>query len=117
MATEDDHLRKARANEAFARLLSPADRPDRKIIVSFYSALHYVEAIIVRSGHRSSDHAARANYLRVLPVLEPIRSEYLALANWAWKARYDPTMQFSKTAEVQSACDLAENVRRRLIGS
>jgi hypothetical protein len=114
VATEQQHLDRARSNESFAKTLSPLSHADWKIIICFYAALHYVEAVVVRSGHRSSDHGTRATYLRQIPALRPVSTDYFTLSNWAWKARYDPTIDLSAQKNVQDICDLLEAIRKGL---
>jgi hypothetical protein len=118
VATEAEHLAKAKRNEAFAAQRSIASEADWKIVASFYAALHYVETVIVRSGRRSSvDHNQRNQLVRTLPEFAPIRSDYLALGNHAWSARYDPSFDWldpSVANQVQQICDLLIRIKQGL---
>jgi hypothetical protein len=114
MPTMTDHVQRARINEAFANSLSPQTQAEWKVIASFYSALHYAEAVIVRSGGASSDHRTRGNYMRSLPELQLVRTNYETLANFAWDARYDPTIDLSSQQDVQAICDLLRSIKADL---
>jgi hypothetical protein len=114
VGTESQHLARARSNEKFAGGLSTVSHADWKIIATFYSALHYVETIIVRSGNTSTDHASRAQYIKTLPALQPIRSDYATLSNYAWEARYDPATDFSESTNLQTICDILLSIKKTL---
>lgn len=113
MAAEALHVSRARANESFARLLSPADRGDWRIIVSFYAALHYVEARLSRLGQTSSDHRNRRALMRKFTDFAPVRNDYETLSNFAWSARYDPALVLQPD-EVQNVVDLLPAIRTAL---
>jgi hypothetical protein len=70
VATEAQHIARAAENEAFALSISPIRYGGWKAITTFYAALHYVEAVIVRKNLQSSDHTSRAGYIRSLPDLD-----------------------------------------------
>jgi hypothetical protein len=114
VASEAEHIARARYNENFARELSTNRHAEWKIIASFYAALHYVEATIVKSGGKSTDHSSRAEWVRRLSPLRKVSAEYFSLSNYAWEARYDPTTSFSKEKSVQAICDLLPVVRQGL---
>ena len=114
MATEEQHLARAASNEAFARGISPIQNGGWKVITTFYAALHYVEAIIVRSGLQSSDHKSRGVHMRNLPELQLVSSDYQTLSNYAWIARYDPTIDLSRERVTQEICDLLGPIKTQL---
>ncbi len=84
------------------------------MIASFYAALHYIEAEVVAHGHQSHSHSTRFDYFRSIPKLQPVRVDYMTLSDWAWKARYDPSIDFSRLENVQEICDLLDAVRQGL---
>ena len=112
MYSFEAHLRRAERNELFARSISPVEQPEWKVIVTFYSALHYVEAGVVRAGYRSSDHASRAFHLRAIRGLRNAARAYLILSNHASEARYNPNVDLSRG--VQPICDLLQSIKRSL---
>lgn len=83
-------------------------------MVSFYSALHYVEAIIVRNNKQSSNHAERRTNMKTIPELRAINSDFSTLHNFAREARYDPATNFGASNQVQVICDLLDAIRNGL---
>lgn len=114
MATEQQHLERARANESFSNTISPISQAEWKIVTAFYAALHYVEAIIVRSGRQSVDHTSRTMLISQIPELRKVRADYETMRNYAREARYDPTTNFGASQIVQDICDLLPEIRRQL---
>jgi len=92
--------------------MSAVDHPDWKIIVAFYAALHYVEAVLAGKNIHSTDHKSRNQYMRTVAELQPARADYESLASYAWTARYDPRVDFSR--QVQAVCDLLIEIKRSL---
>lgn len=113
MATEKDHVHRARANQSFAKHLSTVDSVNAawKVVVNFYAALHYVEAIVVRSGRASGSHDDRREEIRNNPALRRIRDQYRLLESSSRDARYNPAIDFGSRRDTQEICDLAESIR------
>jgi hypothetical protein len=112
VATEQQHVDRARANEAFAAPMSTVESTAAawKVTVNFYAALHYVEAIIIRGGGTSMNHDARSMAIAKIPALRPIRNDYKILSSSAREARYDPTTDFGARNDTQMICDLAHQI-------
>lgn len=114
MATYDEHVARARRNEEFAGTIT---RGDWKIIVTFYAAVHYIEAVIVQRGFSSSDHKSRGGFINSLRVLKPIATDYSSLSTHAWTARYRAHYDYNlpeKTAEVSRLCALLDRIKAQL---
>lgn len=90
MATSDEHLSKARENQAFAEGLINDSRSGRQwgLIVRFYSAVHYVEAYLSSLNCGTSSHEARRRAIKARPELAAIADHFQDLYNLAWAARY-----------------------------
>jgi hypothetical protein len=116
MAAEHQHVERARANEHYAKSMSTVDMPEAawKVTVSFYAALHYVEAVIVRAGGASKRHEDRRSAIFLLPALKAVRTDYLALEEGARQARYNPTFDFGDNPKTQELCDLVSSIRSKL---
>lgn len=88
----EEHVAKARHNEKF---LHDFDLPkseflDWAVTVISYSALHYVDALLLRSfGADPKDHGERSSHIVRQPALrEHIRYPYEDLKNDGIEARY-----------------------------
>jgi hypothetical protein len=116
LASEQEHVARAIANEAYAKNISTVNMPDAawKITVCFYAAVHYVEAIIVRTGKRSSSHDERLSAVAQLPQLKKIKAEYRALYGFSRDARYDPAINFGQRKDTQQICDLLPAIKSGL---
>jgi hypothetical protein len=92
MPNKDEHIEKARGNEAFAASITPDNQPriDWKLIVVFYAAMHYVEAYLAKAmaAHLRS-HTARDSYMGRDSNLKRIYSEYQDLKYFGYSARYE----------------------------
>lgn len=116
MATPSEHIDRGHHNETLATQM-PGGFADWRIAITFYAALHYVEAIIIRSGRRSSDHKSRKEAMRTLPALRLAAVDYDTLANQAWIARYRADYDFNDpalSAEVQRICDLLPAIKNAI---
>ncbi len=93
------HKSKAKRNERFYRKydLDNSTFNEWAIVTLFYSAVHYVDAVLSKDKSLSSDYSQPYNHqLRWEAVLkckslEPIRSKYLNLYNLSRAARYQQT--------------------------
>ena len=63
MPTEKDHSTKAEYNETFFQK-TKNNYQDWAITGLFYSALHYVDALLSKKGHSVEDHKTRFWYVR-----------------------------------------------------
>ncbi len=90
MPTKTTHLTVARDNERLAGQLNLDSAPSRgwASTMSFYAALHYVEAFFSISGVHSADHRTRdSNLCRHNETLQ-IYDEFCELKNISTSARY-----------------------------
>ena len=90
MPRKEDHLAKARHDEAFASSLPLNTTPylDWVITALFYAALHYVEAYFATQKIHSADHRARDSAIRRDTKLRAIYVDYSELKNFSINARY-----------------------------
>ena len=92
MPTRDEHVTKAQGNEAFADSIDPTSqsRIDWKLVILFYTAMHYVEAYVakVMEMHLRS-HQTRDSYIAKEANLKKIRVSYGHLKYYGYNARYE----------------------------
>lgn len=86
MATELEHKRHAQHNQAFLDVIDKNAFPDWAITVSFYKAVHLVEALFTNKQVRGGSHIRRNNTLkRTFPA---IWRDYRPLYAFSRVARY-----------------------------
>ncbi|MFP5231531.1 MAG: hypothetical protein ACLGQX_02755 [Acidobacteriota bacterium] len=105
MPTRDEHVAKAEGNQSVNDLLDTASQSkiDWKLTISFYTAMHYVEAYLARNkGEHLRSHKTRDNSVASDSELCKVRTEYAHLKFYGYNARYEPpqfTAQDVKAAE------------------
>jgi hypothetical protein len=90
--TRDEHVRKAEGNEAFADSIEPTNqaRIDWKLVVFFYTAVHYVEAYVAKTlGTHLRSHTTRDSYISKESNLKKVRVSYGHLKYYGYNARYE----------------------------
>ncbi len=90
MPIKTTHLAVARDNEHLAGQLNLDSAPDRgwASTMSFYAALHYVEAFFSLRGVHSADHRTRDSNLCKHNETMKIYDEFCELKNISTSARY-----------------------------
>lgn len=90
-----DHLDRALEHQRNAELI-PA--PDWKIVAYFYSAVHFINAALLRYGRRVGNHAERAEELRQHQDLAVLYLRYKLLSDLAFQARYEcfPSQDYAR---------------------
>lgn len=114
------HIQKADRNRDFLleSLLDFVDiYPDWVSVVGFYSALHYVEAILATYGLHYEHHSDRNR--QVSSLLQEIENEYLNLYDLARNSRYGRIDDAPSEDEARDAVNIdlhtiEEFVRSRL---
>jgi hypothetical protein len=87
---------------------------DWVITITFYSAVHFVNAYLFESSDLQPDsHAARDRLIRNDPILFGIGDEYRSLKNLSQRARYSPLAVFPPHA-VQQAFDQLDVIRQTI---
>jgi len=78
-------------------------------VVAFYSAVHYVNAALVKKGMKVKRHDERANAIAAISDLRQAGVPYQSLFTFGYNARYLPGFKIS-LSDVQRAVnvDLAE---------
>jgi hypothetical protein len=102
--TRDEHVQKAEGNQTVNDLLdaSTQARIDWKLIITFYTAMHYVEAYLAKNlSQHVRSHTTRDNYIARDAGLRKIGIVYSHLKFYGYNARYEPP-QF-KAKDVQDA--------------
>jgi hypothetical protein len=97
LPTRDEHVKRAEENQAFNDEFDSATqaRIDWKLIVSFYTAMHYVEAYLAKNlNQHVRSHTTRDSYVTRDSGLRKISIEYAHLKFYGYNARYEPP-QFS----------------------
>ncbi len=87
IAHERQHLEKALQNENLAEALSHSFA-DWAVTLFFYSALHYVHAMLAVAGFHPESHEATGPHVRKHPGLKKIWAEYRSLHIASRNARY-----------------------------
>jgi hypothetical protein len=109
LPSRDEHVQKAEGNEAFADSIAGANQTqiDWKLIVLFYTAMHYVEAYLAKAwGQHVRSHTTRDSYISKEKDLKKIRTQYAHLKYYGYNARYE--MDGFTAQDVQDAqADLA----------
>ena len=90
MPSRPDHIAKAEANELLAHTLQ-VSYPDWALTVLFYSALHWVDAVLDGLNGASvhpQRHRDRHSFIAQDPQLRVFEPEYSSLWNMSENARY-----------------------------
>lgn len=95
MPTRDEHLAQARHNADFYSTVDKAGYKDWAATVLFYTALHYVDALLATKGMHPPKHKTRDVAVSSVFELRPIFSHYSALKNASYNARYNVPSGFS----------------------
>ena len=74
------------------------------VTVSFYAALHLVEARLAEEGVDSKDHFARNNNVERFRYFKNIRNQYKTLYDKSRIARYDGSFMNKKKGEFALKC-------------
>ena len=84
------HLQAAQENETLAHDLIDRD-PGRSWspVLSFYSALHWVDGYLASMGIHPRNHVSRRGYVARVPGLETIADDYQRLESRSREARYE----------------------------
>jgi len=109
MPSIDEHIKKATENEAFAKLLNASSQAsiNWKLIILFYTALHYVEAYLAKHLRMHLKlHTDRDNWVSKETNLKRIRLEYAHLKYFGFNARYEAD-QFKENDVNEALTDLA----------
>ncbi len=85
-----EHVAAAQRFEQFLAVVPP-QYAEWKIIVLFYSALHYVEAFLVTRSAAYRDHTIRDQAMEKETETRAIRATYNRLKKAAHEARYEGT--------------------------
>jgi hypothetical protein len=128
--TTREHLALAQRNQRFADRLRFADSNAEhsslgqspeilwSVVISFYSAVHYINAYLWEIDRFApKTHAERTPRVSQDQELTTIAANYKVLSVWGFQARYDPRAHISAD-DAQQAIDelhaIAELVRREL---
>lgn len=88
--SKDEHKNKAIENEdLLASLPFTSCGTEWAITITFYAALHYVQAYFALTGQSFSSHGSRNTAIGKDPVISVIYSDYLNLYNISRDARYE----------------------------
>lgn len=105
MATEGDCLALAESNRQLAEQLAASGHHNWAIVLTFYSALHLVNALMMREQEYSDDvrHPKRADFVdRVHPALDV---DYEHLYEKSVRCRYWPRYRADQeTYDLQMKC-------------
>ncbi len=96
MKVQEFHLKKAQRNELFCEACKPQllQYGEWTIVVLFYIAVHYVDAVLAKDTTLSadlrypSDHWHRNRAILASALILPAAKEYAHLYEWSQRARY-----------------------------
>jgi hypothetical protein len=91
MPNKDQHIKKAKHIEEFSDSLIELNNKfiDWAIVAYFYSALHWVDALLAEKLKKHPEnHRERENYFRLVDVLRDIFTEYKQLKLESETVRY-----------------------------
>jgi len=92
--SQQEHLEKAALNEVFFKasfglhLQNNSSFLDWATTVIFYSALHYIDALLNHIGKEANDHIHRRKFITIEPKLRAIEIDYKWLYDRSRDARY-----------------------------
>lgn len=94
MSSREEHVHRAEQDDVFFQVTSRGEPAHLHwaVVALFYSALHYVEAVLFPS--HSSSHADRNRRISIHPDLRPLFPAYYDLYQRSLDARYE-TRSFS----------------------
>jgi len=98
VATKDEHLAKAKHNEACVAALTDTFW-DWAVTGIFYTALHYMMAFLATKADHPPTHQVRISHIHRDRALKPIYVDYRELQNESEDARYlerNPLTAFSE---------------------
>ncbi|HLF77477.1 MAG TPA: hypothetical protein VJB57_08290 [Dehalococcoidia bacterium] len=89
MPSETRHVRAAQSNEALAVALIESHRSSSwAVVLSFYSALHWVDSFLARSAIHPKSHGEREPFIKNTQ-LRPIFDAYRLLSSRSRDTRYE----------------------------
>jgi uncharacterized protein (UPF0332 family) len=88
LSLKPEHISKAERNEKFAQTVAQTAYLDWAVTITFYSALHYVDAILAVSGVHPDSHTQRGDAIGTNATLRTVRPEYRILETLSQNARY-----------------------------
>ncbi len=115
MPTRDEHVTKAEGNQTFAESIDTTNqtRIDWKLVVLFYTAVHYVEAYLAKAlNQHLRSHTTRDSYISRETNLRKIRDPYAHLKFFGYNARYE--VSGFTTQDVQDALGYLAQVKALL---
>ncbi len=92
MPTSQEHVERAKHNQRFAEHFDLDKTEFRDWVVTgfFYSALHWIDAYLVRLNKKTDDgHASRNTLTNTEKELNPISRPYRLLYSYSRNARYN----------------------------
>ncbi len=107
MPSTEEHLKKYDENRQLLATnlnIETCEYYNWIVTVSFYAAVHLVEAKLAESGIDSQDHFCRNNNVNRFNQFKNIRNEYKALYDKSRIARYDATFMNKKKGQFALKC-------------
>jgi hypothetical protein len=90
--TKDEHVKKADENEKLAATLQLSGQAaiNWKLVILFYTALHFVEAYLAKQMNvHLRSHTTRDGWVTRESNLRTVRTEYFHLKFFGYNARYE----------------------------
>lgn len=118
MPSTEEHIKKYNENRKLLDTnlnIEQCDFYNWIVTVSFYAALHLVEAKLAESGIDSKDHFARGNNVERFGQFKTIRNQYKTLYDKSRIARYDGTFMNKKKGQFALKClnDIEDQLKEK----
>ena len=110
---EHQHVEKAKHNERFLETILTSTFYVWIVVVTFYTALHFVDALLAKKNYHPSSHHKR-NQL-VAKFLPDVSEDYLVLYSRSRRVRYDPLshLEFNEQT-VSDVLSKLERIRSKI---
>ncbi len=119
MPASQAHVLQAEKNESlYLKLNSPAliGFEDWQITSLFYSALHYVDAVLGKAGIHPTTHTQRAFWISHTSKLSGIERNYRLLEDYSRQARYD-LQEFNRSDAQEIKSQNFDPLKRHLLSA
>jgi hypothetical protein len=109
MPDVNQHIAQWKHNRKFAKTIDRVYR-DWQINVIFYTALHLVDAALIKLNQSVSDHSSRNEQVKTNGAFASVRSQYLNLYRISRITRYDANPDDWLPQEYLTVTDLVEDL-------
>jgi hypothetical protein len=109
MPDAEKHIAQWKHNRSFARTIDSKYR-DWQVNAIFYTALHLVDAALIKLNQSVSDHSSRNEQVKTNAAFAPVRNQYLNLYRISRITRYDADPDLWLPQQYLTVTDLVEDL-------